>query len=360
MMQLNDKIIIASAGSGKTTMIVDEAIKNKDKILILTYTRDNLSEIKEKFIRLNDVVPANVIIKTWFSFLLNDCARPYQNFLYDKRIKTIQFVQSMSTRGTSMSDVENYYFNKAGMIYSDKIGGFVCKCNEISEGLVINRLEEIYDYIYIDEVQDLAGYDLELLKLLVDSEISVKLVGDIRQVTYSTNNAGKNRQYRDVNIINFFEKISEKQNVDLVYKNISHRCNQKICNLADSLYPDLPDTSSLNEELTEHDGIYIIKKENVEDYVEKFSPQILRYDKRTKLFKDKAMNFGQAKGLSFDRVLILPNGPIQKFLKTGNIKKVKKSRAKFYVALTRARYSVAFLYSGEVNLEGVENYNLNI
>ena len=358
MMQLNDKIIIASAGSGKTTMIVDEAIKNKVKILILTYTRDNLSEIKDKFIRLNDVVPANVTIKTWFSFLLNDCARPYQNFLYDKRIKTVHFVNERSAFYASKSDIENYYFNSSGAIYSDKIGGFVCECDDKSEGLVIKRLEEIYDYIYIDEVQDLAGYDLELLKLLVDSKIKLKLVGDIRQVTYSTNNARKNCQYRDVNIINFFEKLEEKQNVDLKYKNISHRCNQKICDLADSLYPDLRDTNSLNEEVTEHDGIYTIKKENVDDYIEKFSPQILRYSRTTELFRDKAMNFGQAKGLNFDRVLILPNGPIKKFLKTGDIKKVKKSRAKFYVALTRARYSIAFLYDDEVNFEGVEDYEI--
>lgn len=357
-MQLNDEIIIASAGSGKTTKIVEEALENKDKILILTYTRDNLTEIKDKFMILNDVVPSNVTIKTWFSFLLNDCARPYQNFLYGKRIKTIQFVQSMSTRGISMSDVEHYYFNKTGMIYSDKIGGFVCECDDKSEGLVINRLEEIYDFIYIDEVQDLAGYDLELLKLLVDSKISLKLVGDIRQVTYSTNNASKNRQYRKINIVDFFEKLAGKETVKLKFHNISHRCNQQICDLADSLYPDLPDTNSLNKEVTGHDGIYIIKNDEVEDYIEKISPQILRYDRRTKLFKDKAMNFGQAKGLSFARVLILPNGPIKKFLKTGDVQKAKKSRAKFYVALTRARFSVAFLYDGEVGVEVVKDYEV--
>ncbi len=279
---MDDEIIIASAGSGKTTMMVDEAIKNKDKILILTYTRDNLSEIKDKFIRLNDVVPANLTIKTWFSFLLNDCARPYQNFLYDKRIKTVHFANKRSAFYASKSDIENYYFNSSGAIYSDKIAGFVCECDDKSEGLVIKRLEEIYDYIYIDEVQD----------------------------------------------------------------------------LADSLYPDLPETNSLNEEVTEHDGIYTIKKENVEDYIREFSPKILRYSRKTKLFRDKAMNFGQAKGLNFDRVLILPNKPIKKFLKTGDIKKVKKSRAKFYVALTRARYSVAFLYDDEVNLEGIEGYEV--
>lgn len=33
--------------------------------------------------------------------------------------------------------------------------------------LIINRLSRIYSHIFIDEVQDLAGYDLELIKLFI-------------------------------------------------------------------------------------------------------------------------------------------------------------------------------------------------
>ena len=58
------------------------------------------------------------------------------------------------------------------------------------------------------------------------------------------------------------------------------------------------------------------------------------------------MNFGIAKGLQFDRVLILPNNPIKKYLKTGDIKHVEKSKEKLCVAVTRARHSVAFVFDG--------------
>ena len=63
-----------------------------------------------------------------------------------------------------------------------------------------------------------------------------------------------------------------------------------------------------------------------------------------------ALNFGDAKGLEFDRVLIIPHGPIKKYLKSGDVNNVKGSLSKFYVAVTRARYSVAFLYDEECSV----------
>ena len=51
--------------------------------------------------------------------------------------------------------------------------------------------QKAYQYICIDEIQDLAGYDLEIIKLLFESSSSVLLVGDPRQVTYLTNHSQK-------------------------------------------------------------------------------------------------------------------------------------------------------------------------
>ena len=47
----------------------------------------------------------------------------------------------------------------------------------------MDRISRIFSHILVDEVQDLAGYDLELLKLFLKSCSSVLLVGDPRQVT---------------------------------------------------------------------------------------------------------------------------------------------------------------------------------
>jgi ATP-dependent exoDNAse (exonuclease V) beta subunit len=49
-------------------------------------------------------------------------------------------------------------------------------------------MEEIYAHIFIDELQDYAGWDLEIFRLLFDSQIFITCVGDYKQATYRTNN----------------------------------------------------------------------------------------------------------------------------------------------------------------------------
>ena len=68
-------------------------------------------------------------------------------------------------------------------------------------------------------------------------------------------------------------------------------------------------------------------------------------DKRTVKVSENApaINFGDAKGLTFERVLIYPTKPILAWLKDCNSKLEPKSRAKLYVAITRAMHSVAFI-----------------
>jgi len=64
----NNKLIIAAAGSGKTTHLVNEALKIKDKkVLITTYTQANEAEIKKKIIEI-DVFPKTLPFKLGFRF----------------------------------------------------------------------------------------------------------------------------------------------------------------------------------------------------------------------------------------------------------------------------------------------------
>ena len=209
-----------------------------------------------------------------------------------------------------------------------------------SEYKSITRISKLYDFIYIDEVQDMAGYDLEIFNFLMHSTINVLFVGDIRQATYATNNTNKNKKYKGINIINYFIERTDICEVDQSL-NISHRCNQMICAFADSLFEGMPNTISKNEERTGHDGVFIIHPNDVKGYIQKYNPQCLRYDARTNL--PKAVNFGDSKGLTFDRVLIKPTAKMENYLKTGELDLDETTLAKFYVALTRARYSVGII-----------------
>ncbi len=357
MQSNSNRLIIASAGSGKTTFLVDEALSKSDrKIAILTYTNNNINEIKKKFYEKHGGIPKGVDVVTWFSFLLRECTRPYQRSVYDKRrVRTIFFTNKRSVQGIPHSDTERYYFWEGDEIYSDKISRFVIDCEKNSKGLVTKRLADIYDEVFVDEFQDLSGYDLDLSEVFLKAGIHLVMVGDPRQCTYNTNNALKNKQYRGIGILNLIHKWEANNLCKIENHAISYRCNQKVCDFADKLWPDLENTKSLNSIATEHDGIFVVSKRNIHEYVKRFSPTILRYSRSTKeTYGYLVLNFGYAKGMTFDRVLIMPHGPIKKYLKSGNLDNVKGSLEKFYVAVTRARHSVAFLYDGVCNVNCTE------
>lgn len=369
-----NKLIIAAAGSGKTTYLIKNALENKDqRILITTYTLSNEAEIRKKIIKKNNFVPNNIAVQTWFSFLLQHGVRPYQGCLYEKRINGLYFVNSQSGVKyyykekipicyQEYKDFEEYYFSKGCKIYSDKLSKFVYRCNESSKGNVIDRISRIYSQIYIDEIQDLAGYDLEIIKLLLQSSSHLLMVGDPRQVIYLTHHERKYQKYSHGAIKKFvcMECKNLDCDIDENSLNISYRCNQKICDYSAELYPQYSACRSRQNKKTNHGGIYLIKKEDVKQYLYKYNPVQLRLNISTKdVDKDyEVYNFGESKGLTFDRVLIYPTDPMRKWILNHNAGLEKKTRSQFYVAITRARYSVGivFDYCDHLNIDGVFKY----
>jgi len=365
----NNKLIIAAAGSGKTTFLVEEALKQKEgKVLITTYTQANEAEIRKKIIEKNKCIPENITVQTWFSFLLQHGVRPFQGVLFEKKIKGLILMNEQSgvkfRKGnipiyfSEEKEFEQHYFTKGFKIYSDKLSKFVFRCNEKSNGNVIDRISRIYSHIFIDEVQDLAGYDLELLKLFFNCNSTIQLVGDPRQGTYSTNSATKNKQFKKAQIVNFFSDKIDNLTKDDTSLMTNYRCNKPICDLSNKLFPDFQATTSGNNDTTEHSGVFFIKEQDIETYLQKFKPLQLRDSKRTNVNDNyRVMNFGEAKGLSFDRVLIYPTKPFLDWLKDNNAELAETSRSKLYVALTRARHSVAIICKSNLTIDGITNYN---
>ena len=359
-----NKLFIAAAGSGKTTHLVKEALKDKDKkTLITTYTVANEEEINKRIIKINGCIPENITVQTWFSFLLQHGVKPFQGKLTQKEIRGVYLSPGQSAQYASeVKDFEAHYFTKDFQLYSDKISKFVIRCNERNSGAVISRLARIYSNIYIDEIQDLAGYDLDFLKLLLSSSINVILVGDPRQGTYSTNNSSKRKKFKKGNIVHFFEDESIKIDKDDTTLTTNWRSNALICDLSNSLYPDFKKTISGSNQVSGHDGVFLIRKKDVDAYLKAFAPLQLRYSIATEVSPEyEVKNFGEAKGLEYDRVLIYPPGPAIKWLENNNSEFAPTSKSKFYVAITRARHSVGIVYDykDSTKLGGIVNYDMN-
>ncbi len=353
---MSSKLIIAGAGSGKTTWLVQEALKIKDaRVLITTFTDANEQGIREKFFEFNGCIPTNVTVMTWFAFLLRHGVKPYQNVIYDDKINGLLLVNTKSGfrynfRGRPIyygeKDMESFYLNKSKKIYSDKIAKFVYRANETTKGLVMDRIRRIYPNLFIDEVQDLAGYDLELIRLFHECDINLQMVGDPRQVTYHTHDEKKNKNYADGDIAGYLRYNCKSAAIDEITLSVSYRNTPVICDLANKVYPNHPRVNGTEKPSTGHDGIFLVSPEAVDDYVSKYRPMQLR-DKRSVIISEKApaINFGNAKGLTFERVLIYPTKPMVNWLIDQNSELKPKSRARLYVAITRAKYSVAFVDS---------------
>ncbi len=348
----SNRVIIACAGSGKTTRLITEALANRDRrIAIVTYTNNNTREISDRFGELNSGVPKQVDVMTWFGFLLRECARPYQRSKYtEKRIESLQFVNQQSARYSKETDTKRHYFANGEFIYSDKIAKFVVKCDAESGQSVTSRLRQIYTDVFIDELQDLAGWDLDVVRMLLESEIRVTLVGDPRQHIYSTNPSQKNRQYLGVKVMNLVEQWQKKGLCSLEQMTGTYRCSRAICDVSNALWPGMDAMTPLRNDTTDHDGVFVVAENVVEEYIKRFNPQVLRHDKRAKAFGCEALNFGVAKGLQFERVLIVPTDPIKKYLRSSDLSCVEKAKDKLHVAVTRAFHSVAFVYDGSSNL----------
>lgn len=343
---MKNTIKISAAGSGKTYDICHDALNvvsnGCKKVLIVTYTNRGENAVETEIRKQNKgVLHPQIAIKTWYRFLLSDAIKPYQRYITGggsfNVLKGIDYSQTFGSINFQRKGTRARYLTKAGNVISNQASELACFLDEKSDGKIINRLSEIYSNIYFDEVQDLAGYDIEVLKLLLDSDISITCCGDNKQATFSTHNAKKNKNQTGKNIWQFFGSL---KNVEIEKNLASRRFNQDICCFANRIFPIGDPITTIMDEKTEHDGVFLISEDDVEAYNQQYHPQVLRYDAKTVIEKYHAVNFGACKGETFDRVLIFPNGPLMNFVMKGT---VLNSPEKYYVGVTRPRYSIALV-----------------
>ena len=366
-----NKIVIAAAGSGKTTFLVREALAIKDeRVLITTYTESNEAEIRSKFFELHGHLPANVVIMTWFSLLITHGVKPFQAPLITFTVKGMELVQSasavkyttkqgISVRWAEGDNFRHHYFNSNSQIYSDKVSKLVLRCDREADGSVFERLQRVFPNIFIDEVQDLAGYDLDVILSLFAGKGRVLLVGDPRQVTYLTHNESRHGKYADGRVVDFLtEKMPKKikWQLDDTTLSRSHRNSQIICEFSSKLYPTFSATSACECDncrpaSSVPPGLFIVKHQDVRQYLIASNAVQLRDDVNQKdiVTGFRAMNFGISKGRGYDHVLIFPTQPMLKWLRNPTETLAAKSRAKLYVALTRARHSVGVVANDDAS-----------
>ena len=362
-MQLNNIVIMAAAGAGKTHDICKEVIENakttNKKILITTYTNKGIESIEKEYKKQNNgVIDKNVVILSWFQFLLRELVKTYQSSILNKIniINSIDFNHqygyiNFNSRGTPK------HYMLTNNILSNTVSEFAIDSNIKSNNKVIQRLGEIYSHIYIDEIQDLAGEDIEILNLLFNSKIQIQCVGDVKQSTYTTYNAKKNKKITGIHLIDFFKELERKGIITLLFNNKTRRFGREICEFSNSICNDKNnriESDKIYKE--ENQGVYLLDKKDFENYFKIYKPTILKFDAKTKIDYD-SLNFGQCKGMTFDRVAIFPNKKYKEFLQNGTS---LDSPCKYYVSATSARYSIVFVVEKLFENDNFKYTNINL
>jgi len=336
---------LAVAGSRKTQGIVEHcaSLPLDRRVLVLTYTQANQEELIRRIRRLAGD-HHHIEVMGWFTFLLRHFARPFLPFKFaGKRVLGFNF----DGRPHRMAKGLSRFLDSDGAAYGCEVARLSHELVSESKGTLLRRLECIYEEILIDEVQDLSSHDWELVDVLLHSLITIRMVGDVRQSVLSTNpRSSKNAKYSYAGAMNWARERQAAGLLEIKESVTTWRCHPTIAKFSDSIFSPawkFPVTRSVNETITDHDGVFLIATEHVAEYVRHFQPQCLRHSASSgKAFNLDYLNFRVAKGMTFERVLIVPTDPIARFIASGMHLKAN-SASSFYVAVTRAQQSVAIV-----------------
>jgi hypothetical protein len=345
-----NQLVLAVAGGRKTQSIVQACADAPPdrKILVLGYTRASQDELESR-IRAAAPFKRNVEVMGWYALLLRHFIRPYLPLKYPgHRLSGLNF-EGEPAAGFYAAGAARF-LDADDRAYQLHLSKLALDVQEASGAAVIDRLQHIYDEIYVDEVQDLGGCDLDIVESLFKSAIDVQLVGDIRQALLSTNvRDPRHKKYRFANLIEWFRLQETGGLLTIDERPETYRSNQVIADFSDSIFAggrQYSATVSRSTETHEHSGMFAVSTEDISVYRECFDPLCLRHGANSGGELDLPyVTFGTAKARTVEHVLIYPTASIRAFLTQGTELEGRAACA-LYITVTRAQHSVAFILNG--------------
>lgn len=331
---MDKRVIFAVAGSGKTTYILNQLTLDS-RSLIITYTNNNIKNLKIGIIEKFGFFPDNITLLPYFTFLYSFCFKPFLSYKY--KTKGINYNPNFNR--FIKQDNTRYYFDKNNRIYNNRISKFIEKESELTN--VNTRLEKYFDNLFIDEIQDFGGNDFNFLKSITQTNINILLVGDFYQHTFDTSRDGSvNKSVHSE--FDKYKKLFEKMklDVDTACLDKSWRCSPTVCSFI---------SENIGIEIKSHkenDTVVSLIK-NKEKAIEIFNNNKivkLFYQEHYK-YKCFSRNWGDSKGENHykDICVVVNKTTLDNFSDLTKLKPQTKN--KFYVACSRANNNLYFVSS---------------
>ncbi len=328
---MDKRIIFAVAGSGKTTLIVDNLNPDR-RTLLVTYTIENYRTLRLKVVGKFGCVPDNIVIYTYFQFLYQFCVRPLLG--YKLEINGIDWKATPPQR-TSKTN-RQHYLTKSRRLYHNRISKLLFATDSIDD--VCQRIEKYFDEICVDEIQDFAANDFNFILNICQANLKILYVGDFYQHTFDTSRDGSTRKnlHRDYEKFKKeFEQAGLVLDPDTLQK--SHRCGPKVCGFVsqklgiwiESHHADTSEVQFVDDGDTAarlFDDANIVK---------------LFYDNQSK-YECISNNWGKSKGRDdYQNICVVLNKTTLELFEADNLSELNQTtKNKLYVALTRARGAV--------------------
>ncbi|MDR2821591.1 MAG: AAA family ATPase [Mycoplasmataceae bacterium] len=334
---MDKRIILAVAGSGKTTYLVNQ-IPQEERSLVLTYTESNKLNLQKKIIDRFDNFPKSIRIQTYFSFLYSFCIQPFLK--HESKLNGLIY----KTNPNKFAKGDKRYLTRNNHLYYNRAAKFVGEMGLHKD--IQKRLEKYYQHLYIDEIQDFAGYDFELLENISRANVNILYVGDFFQHTFDTSRDGTVKQSLHDDY-NKYKEIFIKLNFIVDEKTLvkSYRCSPQICSyIRNNLNINIESHGEHKAEIK-----YIDNKMDIEC--------IMNNDDIIKLFykmhyqyRCNSRNWGDCKGTDeYNDVCVVLNNKTLDFYFKDKLKELSNiTLNKLYVAISRAHRNVYFISEKDI------------
>ena len=333
---MDKRVIFAVAGSGKTTHIISKLTLDK-RFLILTYTTNNIQTLRSSIIRKFGYFPENIKLLSYFVFLNSFCFKPLLSHCV--KSKGINWKQPSAFTLRLKRDNPKFYRDNNFRLYHNRIAKLFDFKNVLPD--INNRIEKYFDCLFIDEIQDFAGHDFNLLKSIAKANCEILFVGDFYQHTFDTSNDGNVNSgiFKDYNS---YKKLFQDMGltVDTTTLQESFRCSQSVCDFIQNNIG-----ISISAKTDRVSDIKIIESQSEVDTIIADNSIVKLFYRENSKYDCYSQNWGSSKGINhFNDVCVVLNKTTKELFDKQQLAMLKpQTKNKLYVACSRANNHLYFV-----------------
>jgi len=234
---------------------------------------------------------------------------------------------------------KRFYLDSNNKLYHNRIAK-LCETQNVL--LDINsRIEKYFDCLFIDEIQDFAGHDFNLLKNIAKANCEILFVGDFYQHTFDTSNDGNVNSgiFKDYNS---YKKLFQSMGltIDTTTLQNSYRCSKTVCDFIQNRLGIF--ISSTTDRVSD---IIILNNQSEADTIFNDNSIVKLFYKENNKYDCNSQNWGGSKGINHfhDVCVVLNKTTKQAFDKHQLATLNPQTKNKLYVACSRANNDLYFV-----------------